>query len=182
MEFLKFWIILDILFYLWALNKILYSQVAPENRVFKLILWGVFEVFSILVDWLWGRRYSMIFSDFMGRQFCPPSELCPEFSKVWCITSDVLTFDSRTLGTIVSVWHCQKAAQLLNTYFLGQAWMSKNWNWRNSELVTFSEMKTLDEHKVDFKMIKDARTSEPKKKSKTCSSLICLLNWCFHFW
>ena len=102
MEFVKFWIILDILFYLWALNKILYSQVAPENRVFKLILWGVFEVFSILVDWLWGRRYSMIFSDFMGRQFCPPSELCPEFSKVWCITSDVLTFDSRTLGTIVS--------------------------------------------------------------------------------
>ena len=44
----------------------------------------------------------MIFSDFMGRRFCPLSELCPEFSKVCCFTSDVLTFDSRTLGTIVS--------------------------------------------------------------------------------
>ena len=51
--------------------------------------------------------------------------------------------------------------------------MNKNLNWRNAEYVTFSEMKTLDKHKVDFKMIKDEKTLEPKKKSRTCSSLIC---------
>ena len=59
--------------------------------------------------------------------------------------------------------------------------MSKNLNWRNAEYVTFSEMKSLDQREVDFKMIKDEKTLEPKKKSRTCSSFICLLTGVFIF-
>ena len=58
--------------------------------------------------------------------------------------------------------------------------MSKNLNKRDAEFVTFSKMKTLDQPKVDFKMIKDDKTLEPKEKSRT-SSLICLVTGAFIF-
>ena len=56
--------------------------------------------------------------------------------------------------------------------------MSNDWNCINLELVTFSE-NFNDKRKVDFKMMKNERTLEPKKKSKTCSSFICLLTAVF---
>ena len=42
-------------------------------------------------------------------------------------------------------------------------------------------MKTLHQPKVDFKMIKDDKTLEPKEKSRTRSWLICLLTGAFIF-
>ena len=42
-------------------------------------------------------------------------------------------------------------------------------------------MKTLHQPKVDFKMIKDDKTLEPKEKSRTRSSLIWLLTGAFIF-
>lgn len=101
-----------------------------------------------------------------------------------------LTFGFHTFGTSVSESSATVKYLVRSCYvnfskgfisFLVQAWMSKKLSWRNAEFVTFSDMKSFDQHKVDFKMIKDDKILEPKKKPRNCSSLICLLTGVFIF-